>query len=208
MAWSDDVYEAVLRIGGAGAYEEIYASVAEVRPNRPENWTAIVRRTIQERSSDSEAFLGKEDLYFSVDGIGQGVWGLRGMTAPLPQAVDISEGNEVPARAEQVTYRILRDTKLARQMKLLHSDQCQICGLALEKADGQTYSEAHHIIPLGAPHNGPDVPSNILVVCPNHHALCDFGAIKLELKELRRVPGHLIAPDSISYHNEKIFGSI
>ena len=96
-------------------------------------------------------------------------------------------------RIESTTYRILRDTGLARRIKMLHDFQCQICGLAIELSDGLRYAEAHHIQPLGDPHDGPDVAGNIIVLCPNHHAMCDYFAITIDPSTLRTHPEHLLA---------------
>jgi hypothetical protein len=92
-------------------------------------------------SSDSVGFKRGEDLFFSVEGLGSGVSGLRGMVKDGPVAVDIPAGNEAPGRAEQTTYRVLRDTRLARQLKLLHRDRCQLCGETLRISEAMTYSE-------------------------------------------------------------------
>nr|WP_231127411.1 HNH endonuclease [Motilibacter aurantiacus] len=165
---------------------------------------------IQDRSSDSEGFKGADDLFFTVEGLGRGVWGLRDLARATPVAADadLPEGNASPERAQQTTYRILRDTALARQIKLLHRDQCQICGLALRIAPDRTYSEAHHIIPLGREHAGPDIPSNIIVLCPNHHALCDMGAVALHSESIRSVAGHEISNVSLAYHNASILNQV
>lgn len=121
-------------------------------------------------------------------------------TAEIPTAIDIEDA-ELPERRQTLVERIIRDTATARDLKKKHRDRCQICGLALEMAKGCTYSEAHHIRPLGAPHNGPDTVGNILVLCPNHHALCDFRAIRLDMVSLHRVPGHIIDESHVEYHN-------
>jgi hypothetical protein len=42
------------------------------------------------------------------------------------------------------------------------------------------------------------------VLCPNHHAMCDYGAIRLERRELREHPSHRIADESLLYHNAHI----
>ena len=118
-----------------------------------------------------------------------------------PTAVDFEQPE--PARIEIHTYRILRDTKLARTLKSLHQDACQICGQVIS-IQGDTYSEAHHIRPLGSPHNGPDVAENILVLCPNHHVMCDYGSIQLDLENLRVHPQHSIGTQFIEYHNTVI----
>lgn len=51
-----------------------------------------------------------------------------------------------------------------------------MCGVRLEGAAGP-YAERAHIRPLGSPHDGPDDESNILCLCPNHHALFDLGGV-------------------------------
>lgn len=206
--WEEDIVTALTNLGGSGTYAQIYAELEALRPNRSRTWKKGVQRMIQDRSSDSSGFKGGADLFFSVQGLGSGVWGLRDMVRQTPQAVDLPDGNAVPGRAVQTTYRILRDTALARQIKLLHRDRCQVCGDALRISATKTYSEAHHIIPVGAPHSGPDEPSNVIVLCPNHHALCDMGAIELRRESLRAAPAHHIAQASLDYHNNRIFGQV
>jgi len=123
---------------------------------------------------------------------------LLGMATPV--AIDIEEPSQ-PDRVKQETYRILRDTALARQVKETKQYRCQLCGQALKLKDESPYAEAHHIRPLGAPHNGPDIRENILCVCPNDHVLLDYGAIILDGEQLKG-----IGREYIDYHNEYIFG--
>ena len=107
-------------------------------------------------------------------------------------------------RVVSTVYRILRDTELARQIKKDHEYQCQICGHTIELPDGTRYAEAHHIRPLGHPHNGPDCVENLIVLCPNHHAMCDYGAIAISLADLRVKSRQRIDPRYVEYHNEKL----
>lgn len=118
-----------------------------------------------------------------------------------PIARDIKEPSQ-PERIKQETYRILRDTILAREVKEKYHYRCQICGQTIILKDEKLYAEAHHIKPLGMPHNGPDVRENILCVCPNHHVLLDYGAIKLDISFFNE-----IGQEFIDYHNEHIFGN-
>src|SRR5579871_2142363 len=60
-------------------------------------------------------------------------------TAP---ASDLCEP-EGPNRAPCTTYRILRDTPLARKVKAAHNHACQVCGTTLRLLDSQAYAEAH-----------------------------------------------------------------
>ena len=113
-----------------------------------------------------------------------------------------------PVRVTVTVNRVVRDTVIARWVKRQHKHECQICGTTIELPDGRRYSEGHHIQPLGAPHDGPDVACNILCVCPNHHAACDLGAIQLLLGDLRQADGHTIAPEFVAYHNRVIYRGV
>jgi hypothetical protein len=207
--WLEDVLSAIDARGGTATLSQIYEEVAKVRSTMPRTFKKTIQRTIHTYSSDSESWNKRADLFYSVGGIRNGMWGLRSMLVDTPPAEDISEpdlsgGTLIPKKSKLNTYRILRDSLLCRELKHLHEDRCQICGIALVFAEGKTYSEAHHVIPLGAPHNGPDVSGNIIVVCPNHHAMLDYGAIRLSVNELRLHNKHELSNESIAYHNEKI----
>jgi hypothetical protein len=169
----------------------------------PPSWKNGVQRRIQDHAPESKGFRGNP-VFYSVDGLGSGVWGLREMLKGAPLAVDVSEP-DVPERVQQQVYRILRDTEMTRKLKALYKDVCQLCGLKLLLADGSSYSEAHHVQPLGKPHHGPDIAANIVVLCPNHHVMLDYGAVRLQLSDLRRVAGHSIEARYIEYHNAKVF---
>lgn len=121
-------------------------------------------------------------------------------TPPLtPTAGDLADA---PGdRIETTTYRVLRDTELASRVKLLHEYRCQICSHTIELSDGSRYAEAHHIQPLGEPHNGPDIIGNILCVCPNHHAELDYRVSSLNLSDFRSAPGHTVDAKYVDYHN-------
>jgi hypothetical protein len=130
---------------------------------------------------------------------------LTGVKAPLlavSKAFDVEQAP--PGRAQAMVSRIIRDTLRAIAVKKRHNFECQICGYAICLPDGSRYAEAHHIQPLGMPHNGPDIIENLVCLCPNHHAQCDLGVITLSLNDLRSAPGHEIAAKFIDYHNLKI----
>lgn len=123
---------------------------------------------------------------------------------PTPTAVDIDDPGTSSILVH--TYRVLRDTKVARRLKALHKGECQICGEAIN-INGKKYCEAHHIKPLGHRHNGPDVEGNILILCPNHHVMCDYGAVRLEIGSLHTHPMHRIDQQFLNYHNNEIVGT-
>jgi predicted restriction endonuclease len=125
-------------------------------------------------------------------------------TAPRTQtANDLAD--PITKRVLATTYRILRDTQKARQVKKMHKHRCQICGDTITLPDGSRYAEAHHVQPLGGIHSGPDDEENILCLCPNHHAACDLGAIRLSLDELGSAEGHAVGGQYIDYHNREVY---
>ena len=126
----------------------------------------------------------------------------KSISTTSTEGIDIDD----PAERSDVTIsRIIRDTALSNQVKFIHSHKCQLCGVAIELAGGEKYAEAHHIRPLGMPHNGPDIPENLLCVCPNHHVQLDFGAIRLNAEDIRNESTHAVADIYLDYHNAKIF---
>jgi hypothetical protein len=125
-----------------------------------------------------------------------------------PRTREASDLNEPQTeRIRTTTYRVLRDTELARRVKEMHNYECQTCGHTIVLSDGSRYAESHHIKPLGSPHNGPDIIGNILCLCPNHHAECDLGVSALSQSSFLHVDGHDVDERFIEYHNRKIHGS-
>jgi 5-methylcytosine-specific restriction enzyme A len=127
---------------------------------------------------------------------------------------EIIKAADLPTRPKELTRlltqinRIVRDTQIARRVKIIHNYRCQICGYTLDLGNGKLYAESHHIKPLGIKHNGPDIVENIMCVCPNHHALLDYGAIPINLKNLRITSGHIFSEQYIEYHNTKLYKQV
>lgn len=123
--------------------------------------------------------------------------------SPSPFTPAANDLNERPSeRMETKVSRILRDTAMSRKIKGIHDFRCQICGHRITLKDGSYYAEAHHIQPLGEPHNGPDVEENIICVCPNHHAELDYFACRLDLDRIKSIDGHRISQKYVDYHNQ------
>lgn len=139
---------------------------------------------------------------------------------PSPSLLQVSAANQKQARRVATALeRIVRDTRAVQQLKALYAYTCQVCNQPLNRGFGDPWVEGHHIMPLGQPHNGPDIPENIIILCPNHHALFDFGAIAIDLDKRRVIHAdrgdplhgatlrllHEIGKEYASYHYEHIF---
>ena len=77
--WVVDIAIAMSNLGGKASYDRLYEEVRRVRPGPlPRSWQAIVRNVIESYSSDSDNYSPERaDLFYSVEGKGRGVWGLR-----------------------------------------------------------------------------------------------------------------------------------
>ncbi|WP_290995849.1 HNH endonuclease [Gordonibacter sp.] len=116
----------------------------------------------------------------------------------LPE--EILKDSRLPKVTQTVT-RCVRDTKLSKNLKDKYKNVCQICGKSILLPSKRSYSEGHHIRPLGAGHNGPDVRSNIMVLCPTHHVEFDYGCIAINPSS-----GRIEHIDSSNeYHNRHPF---
>lgn len=147
----------------------------------------------------------KKDLHV-VGGI-ESLPGYREFTSfekALIKGIDL---NTIQEKEVEETIRVLRQTEvvlrnraLAVQLKNLYDNTCQICDTKLSIGPDKYYSEIHHIISLGRPHNGKDVLSNMICVCPNHHVQLDMKSIPITLMtEL-----HEISQESINFHNSLV----
>ncbi|MFA6427398.1 MAG: HNH endonuclease [Candidatus Magasanikbacteria bacterium] len=83
--------------------------------------------------------------------------------------------------------KLKRDYLIVRKLKDVYHDECQICGFTIEKDNGERYSEVAHIQALGD--GGPDHVKNMLVLCPNHHKMLDYGRLSINLAEMTATIG-------------------
>ena len=81
ITWIDDVALALHQIGGRGHLADIYASVRKLRSRGgrtlPPSTDAVIRKTLEENSSDSDAYRGGLDLFSLPEEKGRGIWALR-----------------------------------------------------------------------------------------------------------------------------------
>ena len=118
-----------------------------------------------------------------------------------------------PDKKGLLTARIIRDTFNSNEMKKLYEGFCQVCGKKLKVEKGYYHSEVHHVRPLGAPHWGSDEEGNMVVLCPNHHALFDLGVpkflrggkVSLGGNKIKLLQWHEIDWENMQYHNQKIY---
>ena len=131
---------------------------------------------------------------------------------PRESELPLPLGEQVPGRRARSSNSIQRSTEVAKWVKRIYDDTCQVCGVRLA-TPGSATSDAAHIKALGTPHDGPDIIENILCLCPNHHRTFDAGAWTLtdeliyldliagnEVGPIRVDPSHSINIDCVRHH--------
>jgi 5-methylcytosine-specific restriction protein A len=99
---------------------------------------------------------------------------------------------------------IQRNQKHVDHVKRIRNNTCQICAIRIGTED-RSYSEVHHIQPLGEPHNGPDIPGNMICVCPNCHKKLDYLYIRIDNNFITQQnnENHTIHERYIEWHNAR-----
>jgi len=80
VRWVDDVRSALVTLGGKASLHSIYKEVERIRKGAgrsiPKTLDAVIRRTLEDHSSDSANFRGA-DLFALSEGHGKGIWQIR-----------------------------------------------------------------------------------------------------------------------------------
>lgn len=202
--WIDDILQAIRSLGGKAAYTDLYNEVARIRgENLPKTWQAIIRNQVESFSSDSENYRKhREDLFYSIGGLGSGIWGLR--EQKFSHNLDLLNANvfnntieEPVAKYEGAVRRITldkyeRDMNLRQQCLDYWGFDCVVCGINFEQVYGSLgrgYIHVHHLEPL-AERPGPrlvDPIRDLRPVCPNCHAMLHRRTPPLPVEELRNI---------------------
>ncbi|MBP2173292.1 HNH endonuclease [Methanococcus voltae] len=209
ITWLEYISETIANLGGVASLSQIYDEIEYCGKKKlSRTWKSSIRGVIERYSSDSKVFTNTRDIFYSVDGLGNGIWGLRNFERTkydMANDLEIISEEQNTYRVPQNIKRIVRNTKIIRELKALHNNTCQLCNTKLKFEENIYYSEGHHIMPLGEPHNGPDVKENIIILCPNCHAMCDYGAIELNLNNIKNVEEHILKKEYVDYHNTKLY---
>lgn len=181
--WKKIIIEALTELGGISHYSDLYDTIRQNRrDDLPKSWQAIVRRTIENNSSDSEAFTGNDDIFYSVEGIGFGVWGIRNYV-PTKETVHLTE-DDLSFSEGRVSLRkhVFRE----RNPKVIHEAKkrfkskhgklyCEACGFDFRKIYGKIgfdFIEGHHVKPISEMKAGERTQvEDIVLVCSNCHKM-------------------------------------
>ena len=198
MTYKQKVIEVLEKLGGHAYYEDIY-KMFEYLTKEPlaKDWRASVRAVIERYSSDSKVFAGKEDLFYSVEGISKGHWGLR--------YYEDSENIQYTQEDDEFSegkYYIKQHLQRERNPKLIYLAKkqfkekngklyCQVCGFDFVKNYGklgEDFIEAHHIKPVSLmKQNEKTKVEDIVMICSNCHSMIHRRRPWLSYGELKSI---------------------
>lgn len=181
-SWKEDIVQALINLGGESHYEPLYAEIKKIRgeDNLSKSWKEITRRNIQYHSSDSSVYKGKENLFYTVEGIGSGTWGLRNFLSDKEIARDEDRGfPEGKAKYREHLFRERNSTVIKKAKCQFKKDNgtlyCEVCGFDFEKTYGEIGSdfiEAHHTIPISEMSTDSETRiKDLIMVCSNCHRM-------------------------------------
>jgi hypothetical protein len=91
------------------------------------------------------------------------------------KSLESSLANKEPRQRIRIAKSVAKNSKLARLIKEKSNYICEICGQKpFIKKNGEPYAEAHHVEELSK--GGPDLPSNLICVCPTCHMVIHHGS--------------------------------
>ena len=200
MSWKIDLIQAFQQIGGEGHYIDIYDAVEKIKgkENLTKSWKASVRGEIERFSKDSEKYNGKDDLFYSVNGIGKGIWGLNNFTEK-ETVIDLTEDDiEFPEGKKILRQHISRERnprliRIAKEKFIEENGKlfCEVCEFDFENEYGELgkgFIEGHHSKPISElKENEKTKVEDIVMVCSNCHKMLHRKRPWLKKDELKKL---------------------
>ena len=185
----DQIIEAMNLLGGHCYYKDLYEKILELYPNVIDSykdvkgWRCAVRTVILRASSDSISYQGTNDLFYSIEGLGQGHWGLRNPNIS-EKTMDFTTDDEGFVEGkESLKKHVLRERnhslkiEAIKNFKKKHDNQifCEICNFNFEKKYGKIgkdFIEIHHSKPISEmKENERTKLEDIVLICSNRHSM-------------------------------------
>lgn len=179
----ETVVAALRSLGGQARPADIAEEIRRLFPGpQPNTLLQNVRGRIQECSSDSRFWRGKRDLFYSVHGIGGGVWGLREMDPLNPVSGDGFADAAEPYMVSEGAARLRTHLRRERSKSLVDRFKAELTSFACAVCDfdffwtygelGRGFIEAHHKLPISQLQPGAKTRlEDLAPVCSNCHRM-------------------------------------
>lgn len=204
--WLEEVIDALTELGGTGTLKDISERVYErgvMDFNSNPYYKDRIRGTIYNHSSSGTYYKGEiggeKDVFFSVNGIGKGVWGLRNYTPELNNVDLTEEDTAFPEGKKRLRQHVTRERnpkviKIAKdKFKQENSGRlfCEICNFDFYETYGEIgedFIEGHHIIPVSDLEEDQKTRvEDIAIVCSNCHRMLHRRRPWLSKEELKEI---------------------
>lgn len=179
--YKEIVVEALKKLGGHAYLNDIYKVFVEIKGDEklPKSYKDIIRATLERNSTDSKVYNGNENLFYSVDGIGNGHWGLIKFDGEMELSQDDDEFSEGKLLLKKHLYRERNSRLIAEAKKNFIAKNkhlyCEICGFDFKDKYGdlgKDFIEAHHTKPISSMNDNDKTKiEDIVMVCSNCHSM-------------------------------------
>lgn len=183
-SWEEEITIVLGKLGGEAHYSDIYQMIEDRGVmNLSNSWKSVVRGCVERFSSSSEVYKeGGRDVFYSVNGIGEGHWGLRNYEEEMGANNVTEDDLGFPEGKKKLITHIRRErnpqvVRKAKEAYKLENGKvnCEVCGFDFEDTYGEIgedYIEGHHTVPISQMEEG-DVTAieDIALVCSNCHRM-------------------------------------
>ncbi|MCU5742468.1 HNH endonuclease [Bacillus cereus] len=202
--WLNEIIEILTELGGDGTLSQIKTKVMErnkidlSKYQHEQSIGAQIRKTIYYHSSECDIYKGEQDLFYAVNGKGNGRWGLRDFYTTTTNDWDLIDLEEGFSEGKQILRTHLSYERnnqvipLAKEhFKQQHGGKlfCEICGFDFYETYGELgkdYIEGHHKIPVSQLKEGEKTRlEDIIMVCSNCHRMLHRRKPWLSMEELK-----------------------
>jgi len=98
--------------------------------------------------------------------------------------------DEVEPKVKEIITKKIERGNFAEKVKEHVGYKCMLCEKlyngethSFQKANGKTYVEVHHVIPVSKLKKGSLSVTNLITVCANHHKQLHYGNVEYEIKD-------------------------
>lgn len=207
VSYVTEVIEVLKILGGMATLKEIYEGIEKrnylpaIYSNR--NWRDNVRATLQRHCSQTKSYRGAKDLFYSVYGLNEGIWGLcaykidtTSSGTPLENRIikDINGDDKISETTKTMLIEARKGQGYFRQQLLEKYHKCLITGI-----DDPRLLIASHIKPWRSANNQERLSvENGLILSALYDKLFDEGLISFDKNMC------IIISNKLSVHNRKI----
>ncbi|MCP3743789.1 HNH endonuclease [Paenibacillus sp. A3M_27_13] len=180
-SWLEEIIEALNELGGEGTLQDIYTQIEDRKQMElTKAWKNTVRRTIYDNTKDS---VGRRDVFYSVEGKGNGIWGLKDFEANKENIEITEDDTGFPEGKKKLRLHLSRERRPAvvREAKKIFKEKndgnlfCEICGFNFSSVYGELgedFIEGHHVIPVSELNEDHKTKvEDIAMVCSNCHRM-------------------------------------